>query len=97
MTAAALDHVDTCSAAPGVFQVQAQRGWRGFAKCSRRAVQESQLRIFPGGQLQTPQAREGNALRPGQDDTATTAAQGLLTGPEGLLFITGSHQQQPFQ
>ena len=97
MAAAALDHVDTRSAAPGVFQVQAQRGWRGFAKCSRRAIQESQLRIFPGSQLQASQTREGNALRPGQDDTATAAAQGLLTGPERLLFIAGPHQQQALQ
>ena len=97
MAAAALDDPHPGGAGRAVFQVQAQGGRRGFAQGRFGAEHAPQLALFPGGQLQAPQAGEADVPRPGQHGAAAAVAQGLLAGPQGFLVVPAVHQQQPFQ
>ena len=97
MAAAALEQVDPGAALAVRLEPQAQCCRGGRFERMFGAVKKGQLAVFPGGELETPQAGKGNAFRPGHHHAAPAAAECLFARPQGLLRVTAAHHEQAVQ
>jgi len=62
-----------------------------------RPEQEGQLGVGLGCELQASQLGESDAVGPGQYGASAAAAQCLFAGPQRLLLIARTHQQQALE